>query len=47
MSRNGNSRDDAVAEPFLGSPTKGRVNKNVCETSGHARANMFNCVEPF
>jgi transposase InsO family protein len=47
MSRNGNSRDDEVAEAFLGIPTQGRVNKNVCKTSGHSRADMFNCVEPF
>lgn len=47
MSRRGNRRDDAVAEPFFSSLKKERVHERIYKTRYMARADVFDYIEVF
>ncbi|NYB31478.1 IS3 family transposase [Pantoea agglomerans] len=47
MSRRGNRRDNAVAEPFFSSLKKERIRKRIYRTRDMARADIFDYIEVF
>ncbi len=47
MSRRGNCRDNAVAEPFFSGLKKERIHKRIYKTRDLARSDVFDYIEAF